>query len=56
MLQAWALRRAGLPARDVADAAISFIVLTYLVYMMALIVFGYAPALRAAARARRRSR
>ena len=42
VLQAWALRRSGMPARDVADRSISFIVLTYLVYMTAVIVFGYA--------------
>jgi uncharacterized protein (TIRG00374 family) len=42
VMQAWALRRAGLPAREVADGSVSFIVLTYLVYMAAVVVFGYA--------------
>ena len=42
VLQAWALRRKGLPARAVADRTVSFIVLTYLVYMAAIVVFGYA--------------
>ncbi|MEA2292688.1 MAG: putative heme transporter [Solirubrobacteraceae bacterium] len=41
VLQAWALRRAGLPARDVADRTVSFIVLTYLVYTLAIVVVGY---------------
>jgi uncharacterized membrane protein YbhN (UPF0104 family) len=42
VLQAWALRRAGLGARDVADRTVAFIVLTYLVYTLSLVVFGYA--------------
>jgi uncharacterized protein (TIRG00374 family) len=42
VLQAWALRRAGLPPRQVADRTVSFIVLTYLVYLMAIVIFGYA--------------
>ena len=42
ILQAWALRRAGLPAREVADRTVSFIVLTYLVYTMSIVFFGYA--------------
>jgi uncharacterized protein (TIRG00374 family) len=41
VLTAWALRRAGLSRRVVADKTISFLVLTYLVYTIALIVFGY---------------
>ena len=41
VLQAWALRRAGLPARDVADRTVSFIVVTYLVYTSAVMLFGF---------------
>ena len=41
VLTAWALRRAGLARRVVADKTISFLVLTYLVYTIALIGFGY---------------
>jgi uncharacterized protein (TIRG00374 family) len=41
VLQAWALRRAGLSARQVADGTVTFIVITYLVYTLALVVFGY---------------
>jgi len=40
VLQAWALRRAGMGAREVADGTVTFIVMTYLVYMAALVVFG----------------
>jgi uncharacterized protein (TIRG00374 family) len=39
-LTAWALRRSGMPARQVADSTVAFLVLTYVVYMGALIVFG----------------
>jgi uncharacterized protein (TIRG00374 family) len=35
------LRRSGMRRRAVADKTISFLVLTYLVYMMALVVFGF---------------
>jgi uncharacterized protein (TIRG00374 family) len=42
VLQAWALRRAGLPAREVGDRTVSFIVLTYLIYTLAIVAFGYA--------------
>jgi uncharacterized protein (TIRG00374 family) len=42
VLQAWALRRAGMPARQVADRTVAFLVITYLVYTMAIAVFGYA--------------
>jgi uncharacterized protein (TIRG00374 family) len=41
VLTAWAMRAAGLRRRVVADKTVSFLVLTYLVYMAALIVFGY---------------
>jgi uncharacterized protein (TIRG00374 family) len=41
VLTAWAMRGAGLPRRVVADKTISFLVLTYLVYTVALVVFGY---------------
>ena len=39
-LTAWALRRSGMPARQVADSTVAFLVLTYLVYMLALILVG----------------
>jgi uncharacterized protein (TIRG00374 family) len=41
VLTAWAMRGAGLARRVVADKTISFLVLTYLVYTAAMIVFGY---------------
>lgn len=40
-LTAWALRRSGMRRRVVADKTISFLVLTYLVYTTALVVFGF---------------
>jgi uncharacterized protein (TIRG00374 family) len=40
VLTAWALRRAGMSARQVADKSVSFLVLTYAVYAVALLVFG----------------
>ena len=40
VVTAWALRRSGMRKRLVADKTISFLVLTYLVYTIALIVFG----------------
>ena len=40
-LTAWALRRAGMPARAVADSTVAFIALTYVVYMAALIICGF---------------
>jgi uncharacterized protein (TIRG00374 family) len=40
VLQAWALRRAGMPRRRVADTTISFLILTYLPYVVAVIVCG----------------
>jgi uncharacterized protein (TIRG00374 family) len=39
-LTAWALRRAGMSNRQVADSTVAFLVLTYVVYMLALIVTG----------------
>ena len=42
VLQAWALRRAGLPARVVADRTVSFIVVTYLVYTVTVAFTGIA--------------
>jgi uncharacterized protein (TIRG00374 family) len=39
-LTAWALRRAGMEARQVATSTIAFLVLTYIVYMLALVVVG----------------
>jgi uncharacterized membrane protein YbhN (UPF0104 family) len=40
VLTAWALRRAGLRKRLVADATLSFLILTYFPYVAALIVAG----------------
>ncbi len=40
VLTAWALRRSGMSARQVADKSVSFVALTYLVYALALVVFG----------------
>jgi uncharacterized protein (TIRG00374 family) len=39
-LTAWALRRAGMPARTVADRSVAFLVLTYAVYLLAMVVAG----------------
>ncbi|MBI5104587.1 MAG: flippase-like domain-containing protein [Solirubrobacterales bacterium] len=39
-LTAWALRRAGMARRDVADQTLAFLVLTYGVYMAAMVVGG----------------
>lgn len=39
-LTAWALRRAGMPRRAVADQTLAFLVLTYAVYMAALVICG----------------
>jgi uncharacterized protein (TIRG00374 family) len=39
-LTAWALRRAGMPRRQVADKTLAFLILTYAVYMLALVVCG----------------
>jgi uncharacterized protein (TIRG00374 family) len=41
VLQAWALRRAGMPRRRVADATLSFLILTYVPYVVAVIVCGF---------------
>jgi uncharacterized protein (TIRG00374 family) len=40
-LTAWALRRSGMSRREVADSTVAFLVLTYVVYMLALIVCGF---------------
>jgi uncharacterized protein (TIRG00374 family) len=40
-LTAWALRRAGMPGRQVADSTVAFLVLTYVVYMAALVICGF---------------
>ncbi|MDQ3676887.1 MAG: flippase-like domain-containing protein [Actinomycetota bacterium] len=40
-LTAWALRRAGMPRRTVADKTLAFLILTYAVYMVALVVCGF---------------
>lgn len=39
-LTAWALRRSGMPRRQVADKTLAFLILTYAVYMAALVVGG----------------
>ena len=41
VLQAWALRRAGLDAREVGDRTVCFIVLQYLVYTLSVVVVGF---------------
>jgi uncharacterized membrane protein YbhN (UPF0104 family) len=41
VLTAWALRRSGMRKRTVADKTISFLVLTYLPYAVAVIVCGF---------------
>ena len=41
VLQAWALRRAGMPRRRVADTTLSFLILTYFPYVLAVIVCGF---------------
>lgn len=41
VLTAWAVRRAGMPPRAVADRTIAFLVITYAVYMAAVIVCGF---------------
>jgi putative heme transporter len=40
-LTAWALRRSGMPRREVAERMIAFLVLTYLVYTLSIVIFGY---------------
>jgi uncharacterized protein (TIRG00374 family) len=40
-LTAWALRRSGMPRREVAERMIAFLVLTYAVYMAALVICGF---------------
>lgn len=40
-LTAWALRRSGMPRREVAERMIAFLVLLYGVYMAALLVCGF---------------
>jgi uncharacterized protein (TIRG00374 family) len=39
-LTAWALRRSGMSARQVADSTVVFLCLTYVVYMAALVLVG----------------
>ena len=41
VLTAWAMRRAGMSRRAVADRTIAFLVLTYLVYTLSIVIFGY---------------
>jgi uncharacterized protein (TIRG00374 family) len=41
VLQAWALRQAGMAKREVADKTISFLVLTYFPYAAAVVICGF---------------
>jgi uncharacterized membrane protein YbhN (UPF0104 family) len=41
VLMAWALRRSGMRKRQVADKTLSFLILTYLPYVAALIICGF---------------
>ncbi len=41
VLTAWAMRRAGMRKRLVADTTLTFLILTYIPYVVALIVCGY---------------
>jgi uncharacterized protein (TIRG00374 family) len=41
VLTAWALRRSGMRRREVADTTLSFLILTYIPYVVALIVCGF---------------
>jgi uncharacterized membrane protein YbhN (UPF0104 family) len=41
VLTAWALRRAGMRRREVADKTLSFLILTYIPYVLAVIVCGF---------------
>jgi uncharacterized protein (TIRG00374 family) len=41
VLTAWALRRAGMRKREVADKTLTFLILTYIPYMAALVVCGF---------------
>jgi uncharacterized protein (TIRG00374 family) len=41
VLTAWALRRSGMSKRLVADTTLSFLILTYIPYVLALIVCGF---------------
>jgi uncharacterized protein (TIRG00374 family) len=41
VLTAWALRRAGMRKRDVADKTLTFLILTYIPYMAALVICGF---------------
>src|SRR4051794_7193449 len=40
-LTAWALRRAGMDRRTVADKTLAFLILTYAIYMAALVICGF---------------
>ena len=40
VLTYWALRKAGMPRRRAACRMVAFLVLTYFVYLVALVVFG----------------
>ena len=39
-LTAWALRRSGMPRREVADQTLAFLILQYSIYMVSLVVLG----------------
>jgi uncharacterized protein (TIRG00374 family) len=40
VLQAWALRRAGMARREIADETLAFLILQYAIYLVALVVLG----------------
>jgi uncharacterized protein (TIRG00374 family) len=39
-LTAWALRRSGMPRREIADQTLAFLILQYVVYTVSLVVLG----------------
>jgi uncharacterized protein (TIRG00374 family) len=41
VLQAWALRRAGMASREIADGTLAFLILQYAIYLVALVVLGF---------------
>ena len=43
-LTAWALRRSGMPRREVADQTLAFLILQYAIYIVSLVVARPRPA------------
>jgi len=41
VLTAWAMRRAGMPPRTVADRTVAFLVVMYFIYLLALVICGF---------------